>query len=50
MNIQNAQEILEIIPDLQKLENIEDFNLIKSAISSCLTVQDLKKNIVQKAN
>ncbi|WP_143324035.1 hypothetical protein [Clostridium thermobutyricum] len=50
MEIQNAQEILELIPDLQRLENPQDFNLIKGAISSCLTVQELKKSTAQKTN
>lgn len=50
MEIQNAQEILELIPILQRLENPQDFNLIKGAISSCLTVQELKKSTTQKTN
>ncbi|WP_297639228.1 hypothetical protein [uncultured Clostridium sp.] len=39
----NAEEILEIIPYLQLIENNEDIKLVKNAINSCLVVQELKK-------
>lgn len=39
----NAEEILNIIPYLQLIEDNKDIELVQNAINSCLVVQELKK-------
>lgn len=39
-----SNELINLIADLKK---IEDINLIKQAVNSCLTVQQLKKRFLQ---
>lgn len=41
----NSNKLVNIIADLRK---IEDINLIKQAVNSYLTVQQLKKTILTK--
>ena len=43
----NYDELKMLISKLEKIENVEDINLIKQAVNSCLTVQELKKQYSQ---
>ena len=42
-----SNELINLIADLKKIEDINDINLIKQAVNSCLTVQQLKKQFLQ---
>ena len=43
----NSSELINLIADLKKIEDINDINLIRQAVSSCLIIQQLKKRFLE---
>ena len=45
--LMNSSELINLIADLKKIEDINDINLIRQAVSSCLIIQQLKKRFLE---